>query len=40
MTNPPESTQHSFTFHGDGKNYFGIWIVNILLTIVTLGIYL
>lgn len=27
------------TFHGSGKEYFGIWIVNILLTIVTLGIY-
>lgn len=29
----------SFIFHGNGKEYFGIWIVNILLTIVTLGIY-
>lgn len=28
-----------FLFHGNGKEYFGIWIVNILLTIVTLGIY-
>jgi uncharacterized membrane protein YjgN (DUF898 family) len=27
------------TFHGTGKEYFGIWIVNVLLTIVTLGIY-
>ena len=27
------------TFNGNGKEYFGIWIVNILLTIVTLGIY-
>lgn len=26
-------------FTGSGKEYFGIWIVNILLTIVTLGIY-
>lgn len=26
-------------FHGDGKEFFNIWIVNILLTIVTLGIY-
>ncbi len=26
-------------FSGDGKEFFGIWIVNVLLTIVTLGIY-
>jgi uncharacterized membrane protein YjgN (DUF898 family) len=30
---------HRFSFTGTGKEYFGIWIVNILLTIVTLGIY-
>ena len=28
-----------FTFHGSGGEYFRIWIVNILLTIVTVGIY-
>jgi uncharacterized membrane protein YjgN (DUF898 family) len=28
-----------FTFTGDGAEYFKIWIVNVLLTIVTLGIY-
>lgn len=28
-----------FIFHGNGTEYFRIWIVNILLTIVTLGIY-
>lgn len=28
-----------FKFNGSGKEYFGIWIVNILLTVVTLGIY-
>ena len=26
-------------FTGSGAEYFGIWIVNLLLTIVTLGIY-
>nr|WHW29436.1 putative DUF898 domain-containing protein [uncultured bacterium] len=38
---PDTSSQKStpFTFHGTGKEYFGIWIVNILLSIVTLGIY-
>ena len=28
-----------FQFKGDGMEYFKIWIVNVLLTIVTLGIY-
>src|SRR5882724_9281066 len=26
-------------FTGTGASYFGIWIVNLLLTIITLGIY-
>jgi len=26
-------------FTGRGTEYFGIWIVNLLLTIITLGIY-
>jgi uncharacterized membrane protein YjgN (DUF898 family) len=28
-----------FRFNGSGAEYFGIWIVNLLLTIVTVGIY-
>lgn len=32
---PPEQLR----FTGTGSGYFGIWIVNLLLTIVTLGIY-
>src|SRR5271165_2545789 len=32
---PPEPLR----FRGNGAEYFGIWIVNLLLTIVTLGIY-
>jgi uncharacterized membrane protein YjgN (DUF898 family) len=32
---PPEPLR----FSGNGAEYFGIWIVNLLLTIVTLGIY-
>lgn len=28
-----------FTFHGNGADYFRIWIVNMLLTILTLGVY-
>ena len=30
---------HPLRFTGSGREYFGIWIVNLLLTIVTLGIY-
>jgi uncharacterized membrane protein YjgN (DUF898 family) len=30
---------HPFTFTGNGGEYFGIWIVNVILSIVTLGIY-
>lgn len=29
----------SFEFRGNGKDYFGIWIVNLFLSIITLGIY-
>lgn len=31
--------QYSFRFQGTASEYFGIWIVNILLTIITLGLY-
>lgn len=33
------SEYSSLTFHGTAGAYFSIWIVNLLLTIVTLGIY-
>jgi len=33
------SSPLGFEFRGDGMEYFKIWIVNILLTILTLGIY-
>lgn len=46
MENPPNVKEQaqstntlSFTFDGDGMEYFKIWIVNVLLTILTLGIY-
>ena len=29
----------NFSFHGSARDYFGIWIVNTLLKIVTIGIY-
>lgn len=35
----PAIARHAFAFTGEWKEYFGIWIVNVLLTIVTLGIY-
>ena len=34
---PPRA--HAVTFTGSTRDYFGIWIVNVLLSIVTLGIY-
>ncbi|NPD43631.1 YjgN family protein [Providencia stuartii] len=33
------SQVHHVKFHGDNTEYFFIWIVNVLLTILTLGIY-
>ncbi|MGH1427808.1 MAG: YjgN family protein [Arenicella sp.] len=36
---PRNAKIERFTFTGSGGEYFKIWIVNILLTIVTLGIY-
>jgi uncharacterized membrane protein YjgN (DUF898 family) len=33
------SKTENFTFYGSGAEYFRIWIVNLLLTLVTLGIY-
>lgn len=35
----PRGVRHRPEFHGRTGEYFGIWIVNILLSIVTLGIY-
>ena len=32
-------TRYQFEFTGSGREYFGIWIVNLFLSIVTLGIY-
>ena len=34
-----QDSPQQFSFTGTGSEYFGIWIVNILLSIVTLGIY-
>ena len=34
-----QAQHHAVTFTGNGREYFGIWIVNVLLSIVTLGIY-
>ncbi len=31
--------EHSFEFHGKAGEYFRIWIVNVVLTVLTLGIY-
>jgi len=34
-----QSQRHPVLFHGRAGEYFSIWLVNILLTIITLGIY-
>lgn len=31
--------RHAIVFHGSGSEYFRIWIVNLLLTLVTFGLY-
>ncbi len=36
---PPSIEAHRIAFRGDGGVYFGVWIVNVLLSIVTLGLY-
>lgn len=38
-SHPDESGQLPVQFHGQGGEYFKIWIVNVFLTILTLGIY-
>ncbi|MGI6851162.1 YjgN family protein [Mesorhizobium sp. 1B3] len=38
-TVPSPVVREHFTFNGSASEYFGIWIVNVLLTILTLGIY-
>lgn len=35
----PSAQEMQFEFTGTTRQYFGIWIVNLLLTIITLGIY-
>jgi len=35
----PDSVRAPFVFHGQGGEFFRIWIVNIGLTLLTLGIY-
>ena len=34
-----QTSDEPFAFHGKGSDYFRIWIVNMLFTILTLGIY-
>ena len=39
MDDNSSASSLSFEFRGDGMEYIKIWIVNVLLTVVTLGIY-
>src|SRR5260221_7670701 len=36
---PPPKRLERFSFTGSARDYFGIWVVNLFLTVVTLGIY-
>lgn len=36
---PPQITRHAFAFTGQAAEYFRIWIVNVALTILTLGLF-
>lgn len=37
--NSPELQRYTLQFHGKGDEYFRIWLVNIALTVLTLGLY-
>ncbi|WP_455811539.1 YjgN family protein [Pseudomonas graminis] len=37
--NTPNQQRHAVLFHGRSGEYFSIWLVNALLTMITLGIY-
>ena len=39
MNNPSSGQPEGFEFRGSAREWFGIWIVNLLLSIVTIGIY-
>ena len=39
VQNLPNSPPQPFEFEGSAAEYFGIWLVNLLLSVVTLGIY-
>lgn len=39
MNNPAPAQSFAFRFHGKGSEFFRIWIVNIALSVLTLGIY-
>ncbi|MEZ9235788.1 MULTISPECIES: YjgN family protein [unclassified Shewanella] len=39
ISSDTSTTSTPFKFHGIGGEFFGIWIVNVLLTMVTFGIY-
>ena len=36
---PPRIETDSPMFHGTGGEFFGIWIINIIFSLLTLGIY-
>lgn len=39
IASSPAPQRHPFVFHGDEREYFRIWIVNTLLTLLTFGLF-
>ena len=39
ISHSPQPTRHRLVFHGTGGEYFRIWLVNLFLSFITLGIY-
>lgn len=39
VTSEASSQRHKIKFHGAGDSYFGLWLVNVFLSVITLGIY-
>ena len=36
---PPPPVRHGVEFHGTAREFFGIWFVNLVLSVLTLGLY-
>ena len=39
MQDNKNAIQNRFIFNGKGSDYFGLWIINSFLTVITIGLY-